>query len=243
MYRLGATAALVALLFFRRNLGAELTQFNGFGIFTVPKIPPTTALGWFSLLQDSPFVAMTLLGVFDLVNYLLISLLFLALYGLLKRAHRSVMLLAIILAWLGATLSFASNQSFSMLHLSQKYAGAATDAQQQMYLAAGEALLASDNPGSGRQGTGALMGLLLFTTAGLLIAISMWHNPGFSRWTAGIGMASTTLQLLYFPVIVLLPAFNWLPPTLSAPLRLTWYMMIAIQLFKISNTKSIDGEE
>ena len=34
----------VAVLFFRRNCGAELTAFRGFGIWDVPAIPPAIAV-------------------------------------------------------------------------------------------------------------------------------------------------------------------------------------------------------
>ena len=243
MYRVGAAAALLAVVFFRRNLGAELTQFNGFGLFTVPAIPPVSALEWLTLLLNNRFVAMALLGAFDLVNYLLIGLVFLALYGALRREDRSVMLLALILAWAGAAVYFASNQSFAMLDLSRGYSGAANEAQREMALAAGEALLAADNPGHAAMGTGGYLSLLLFTAAGLLIAMVMRQSQHFSRSTAVIGIITTSLQLLYFPVILLAPALNWLPPTLSAPFRIIWYMMIAVQLFKLSNNKSNDGEK
>ena len=37
LYMLGAIAALLAVFVFRRNMGAELTAFRGFGVFTVPE--------------------------------------------------------------------------------------------------------------------------------------------------------------------------------------------------------------
>ena len=81
LYRIGAYAALIAVVFFRRYLAAELMAFNGFGIFDVPKEAPVTAIGWFTLLQKNKFLGLALLDIFDLVNYALMGLIFLALYA------------------------------------------------------------------------------------------------------------------------------------------------------------------
>ncbi len=62
LYRVGAMAALLAALLFRRNIGAEVSLFIG-----VEAIP-TTVADWYALLQANPFVGLSLLAVFDLVN-------------------------------------------------------------------------------------------------------------------------------------------------------------------------------
>ncbi len=122
LFLAGAIAALVAVLFFRRNCGAELTQFNGIGLFNVPETPPTTALELFSLLQKDRFVGLALLDLFDLVNYALVGLIFLALYGPLRHVHKSAMVVATSFGLVGIAVYFASNQAFSMLSLSDRYA-------------------------------------------------------------------------------------------------------------------------
>ncbi|MFW5802197.1 MAG: hypothetical protein ACOCVC_09205, partial [Spirochaeta sp.] len=55
LYRIGAIAALLAALLFRRNFGAEVSLFIG-----VEAIP-NNAAGWFDLLQASPFIGLSLL--------------------------------------------------------------------------------------------------------------------------------------------------------------------------------------
>ena len=111
--RLGASAALLAIIFFRRYLSAELMAFSGFGIFDVPKEAPVTAIEWFTLLQESKFVGLALLDIFDLVNYALVGLIFLALYAALRKADQSAMRLATIFSIVGITVYFASNQALS----------------------------------------------------------------------------------------------------------------------------------
>jgi hypothetical protein len=90
LYRVGAVAALVAVIVFRRNFSVELVQFKGFGIIRgLPTTWPSSALDWFVLLQDNGFVGLVLLNVVDLVNYALVGLIFLALYGALRRVNQS----------------------------------------------------------------------------------------------------------------------------------------------------------
>lgn len=141
LYRLGALAALIAVVVFRRNFGAELMAFGGFGIFDVPATAPTSAVEWFDLLQSDALLGLILFGLFDLINYLLIGLMFLPVSRALWDANQSAILVAVTLAWIGIAIYFTSNQAFSMLDLSRDYATATTAARRSALVAAGEALL------------------------------------------------------------------------------------------------------
>ncbi len=237
LYRIGAAAALVAVIFFRRNIGAELMAFNGFGIFVVPKAAPSHAVDWFVLLQNNKFVGLALFGLFDLINYALVGLIFLAVYAALRQANRSAMVLAIISGLMGIAVYFASNQAFNMLHLSEQYAAAASEAQRSIYIAAGEAILAAHNPGAIYQGTGNYLSLFLVLLAGLIISLVMLQSEVFGRVTAVTGILANGLGLAYYPALAFTPAIIWLPPTLSAPFRLIWYVLIAGKLFQLSKVE------
>lgn len=52
LYRIGGIAALIAVVFFRRNTGTELVTFDGFGIWNVPATLPSGASEWFMQFQD-----------------------------------------------------------------------------------------------------------------------------------------------------------------------------------------------
>ncbi len=238
LYLIGAVAALTAVILFRRNFGAEMMISNGFGLFDVPQEAPTTALGWFSLFQDNWFVGLALFNMFDLINYVLVGLIFLALYGALKQVNKSLMVLAMALTIVGSTVFLATNQAFSMLSLSHRYTEAATDAQQAMFLAAGEALLAIDNPGVLYEGFGYLLGLFFVLLAGLLISIMMLRSPIFHKAAAYTGILANSFGLAYFLTLFVAPTIIWLPPTLSAPFRVIWYVLIAIKLFQLARNKS-----
>ncbi len=66
-----------------------------------PSTMPSSVSEWFTLLQTHRLVGLTLLNVFDVVNYTLVGLIFLGLYAALRRANKSYMTLAAALGFLG----------------------------------------------------------------------------------------------------------------------------------------------
>jgi hypothetical protein len=196
VYRVGALAAFIAVIFFRRNLSAEFAAFNGFGLFEVPAQTPVTAAEWFALLQADKISGLILLNFFDVVNYLLIGLLFAALYFALRRETPVLALTALALAGAGILIFVMSNQALSMLSLDNRYAAAGTDAQRAELLAAGETRLAIDNPGRVPSGAGALAALLLVTLAILLFAIAMLRSPRFGKAAGWAAAALLPLAVL-----------------------------------------------
>jgi len=238
LYRLGAIAALLAVFVFRRNLGAELALLGMFGIIDgVPTTPITSAIDWFNLFQDNRLAGLTLLNFFDLVEYALLGLIFLALYDALRQTNRSAMVIATTAGLVGITVYFASNQAFAMLALSERYAAATTDVQRSMYLAAGEALLAINNPESIYQGTGIYISLFLVLFAGLIISVAMLQSDVFSKATAVTGLLANGIGLCYFLTLAFAPAIFWIPHPISAPFRVIWYFLIALRLFKLGNAE------
>ncbi len=238
LYRAAAAAALIAVLFFRRNFGTEMVAFRGFGLFDVPAVHPSDAAGWFTLLQDDKLLGLVLFDVVDLVNYVLVGLLFLALYGALHRANRSAMVIATASGLVGVAVYLASNQAFAMLTLSEHYAGATTDAQRATFLAAGEALLAIHHPGTIYQGTGIYLSLFLVLLAGLIISLVMLRGNVFGKATAWVGIVANGVCLLHFVALAVVPALIAFPTSISAPFRVTWYVLIALRLLRLASGRS-----
>lgn len=234
LYITGGIAALLAVFVFRRNLGAELALLNNLGVIGgVPTTPLTSALDWFNLLHENPLAGLTFLNIFDIVEYALIGLMFLALYGALRNANKSTMLIATACGLIGITVYFASNQAFAMLALSERYNAAATEIQRSSLIAAGEALLAENNPDGIYQGTGIYLSLFLVLLAGLMISITMLRSDVFSRATAVVGILANSIGLCYFITLAFVPSIYWIPIPISAPFRVVWYFLIALRLFKL----------
>lgn len=225
LYIAGGTAALIAVVVFRRHFGAELTLLMDMGIISME--PPSSAFDWFALLQDNRFLGLLLLDLFDIVNYLLVGLMFLALYGALRRANKIPMTVATASALVGIAVYLASNQAFAMLTLSDQYAAASTEAMRAQFLSAGEALLAIHNPG------GIQLGLVLVALAGLSASVVMLRSQVFGRVTAILGLVANSLVLTYFAALPVVPAIAFLFPAASAPFRLLWYILIAWRLFQL----------
>lgn len=235
LYRIGAVAALVAAIVFRRNLAAELSLLTSLGIVCfAPAVPPVDAAEWFTLLRDNRLVGLWLLDIFDLVNYALVGLIFLALYAALRRVRNGMMMVATVLCLISIAVYFASNQALPMLALSEQYSEAATEAQRSLLLAAGQSRLAFNNPSAMCKGTGFYLSLFLVLVAGLIVSIVMAGSRVFNRLTATMGITANVLALGYFPVLVFAPSWSALPPSISAPFRLAWYIMIALRLFKLA---------
>jgi hypothetical protein len=230
LYIVGAVAALVAVAVFRRNLSVEVMQFKGFGIIRgVPATWPSSAMDWYTLLEDNALVGLILLNVVDVINYCLVGLMFLALYGALRRANKSAILIATVCAVVGIGVHFASNQAFALLSLSKQYAAATTDAQQSMLLAAGEALLAISH-----QGTGVHLSFFLVIVAGLILSLVMLRSGISGKATAIVGILANGIRLCGFVALAFAPSIYALAIPISAPFRVTWYVMIALGLFRLA---------
>ncbi len=235
LYRVGATAALAAALLFRRNLDAEFLLLRGAGfLHTGPGEPPSTVLDWFTLLQNNKLLALTLLNLFDLVNYTLVGLIFLSLFVALVRANQSWMVIALALGLAGIIVYIASNQALTMLSLSNQYLAATTDLQREKFLSAGQVVLAIHLNNS-YGGSGIYLSFLLVSVAGLIISTVMLRSNIFSKATAYIGILANGFGLGYYPVLVFSPGLVFLPLSVSAIFLLVWYLLVGRRLWALGS--------
>ena len=235
LYKVGGAAALMAGLIFRRNIGAEVSLF-------IPQQPPSTVIDWFMLIDKNRLLGLIYLAAFDIIDYALLGLMFLALYIALRRTNPSAMSIATTLGIAGTAVYFASNNIFSMLSLSDQYAAATTEAQRSMFLAAGQAVLALNNPGAVFEGTGIYMSFFLLAAASLIISVVMLRSKLFSRVTASIGILASALDLTYCLTFAIVPALSifLLPP---AGLFLTlWHILVGLRLFQLTRLTSMSRD-
>jgi len=196
---------------------------------------PNRADGWFDLLQSRPLLGLAMLDLFDVVNYALLGLVFVALYVVLRKVNRSVTLIALCAGLIGVTACFVSNPAFAMLALSDQYAAAA-EASKGMFIAAGEAVLAIENPGTPFDGTGAYMALLLVSTAALMFSIVMLQGDIFSRTTAYFGIVGNALILTFFIFIVFAPPLTFIPHSAGAIPLVVWEILLGLRLLKLAKS-------
>jgi hypothetical protein len=222
LYKIGAIAALVAAVLFRRNIGAELSLFM--------ETAPQSVAEWYAFLQTNPFIGMASLAVFDLINYVLVGLLFLALTVAFWQRNKSLVTVGFTGGLVGVAVSFASNISLTMLSLSHRYATATSEVQRTELLAGGQAVLATNDPAAAYPGTGAYVSLLLIALAGLLFSLVMLRS---NRATAIVGLLASGCDLIYcltFPLRPAVPVYLLLAA--AGLFWMIWHLLVARILFK-----------
>jgi uncharacterized membrane protein len=132
----------------------------------------------------------------------------------------------------GIAAYFASTTAFEMLSLSDQYAAATTEAQRSMFLAAGQAVLAINNPGAIYQGTGIYMSFLLLAVAGLIISAVMLRSNIFSRVTAYIGILASAFDLAYCITFAFVPAIEVCLLSAAGLLLFIWHILIGLRLYQ-----------
>jgi hypothetical protein len=224
LYRIGGVAALVSGILFRRNISAEIFLLTG-------QASPNTVAAWFSLLQNNSFLGLSLLNIFDVVNYALLALMLLGLYGALKHVNEGYMTIGTALGLTGVTVYFASNTAFSMLSLSSQYAVAATEAQKSILLAAGQTMLAVN------QGTGVYVSLLLLAVAGLLISAVMLKSNIYGKKTAYVGMLASAFDLTCCVTFAIVPELDALLLSAAGICLMVWHILVGGKLYKLNSIK------
>lgn len=177
LYRIGGLAALV---------GVALIPVQIFVFAVWP--PPEAASGFFELFERNWLLGLLSLDLLYILQNVLLVLIYLALYAALRRANEPLMAVALALGLVGIATYFPSNTAFEMLDLSNRYAGAETEAQRAALLAAGEGMLAT------YVGTAFDVYYVLNAVALLIVAAVMLQSGVFGRVTAYVGLLAGVLM-------------------------------------------------
>jgi hypothetical protein len=216
--RVGAIAALFAAILFRRNIGAEVSLFTGVeGI-------PSTVIDWFLLLDAKPFIGLSFLAAFDLINGLLVGVVFLGLGAALWQRSRSRVVLALSSGLMGIAISLSSNISLTMVSLTHQFTGAASEAQKNALISAGQSLLAANSPMGGFPNTGTFISYLLISLAGLIFASLLLPT---NRFSGVIGLIAAGCDLIYCLTIPFTPALQTLLMASGGAFWMIWHILAA----------------
>ncbi len=185
LYRLGGAAALLIVAF----IPFQVVIFMAWP-------PPTTALGYFTLFQSNPLVALLDLDLLLIVDQVAGIVILLAFYVALRRTNEAAMIVTLALGLVATASYFASNTAFNLLTLSNQYAAATTEVQRAMVLTAGESMLAIYT------GTAFHLSYILGSVVLIIIPIVMLRSGLFSKRTAYLGLLANIIAFgLYVPVI------------------------------------------
>jgi len=217
LYRIAAFAALgtVVLTIVQIVLGV---------FWPPPDFTPTAAAAVeiLAMAQENPVLTFLRLDGLMILDYLLLVVVYLALYAALKRSNPSLMLLGTALALIAFTLYLATNPAATMLVLAGKYS--ASGAAGAGIVSAAQAVLVNF------QGTAFLVHYIVGGIAMMLVALAMLRSDVFSRTTALAGLTSGAMMLVpvTFGTIGLLFALGSLVPFII------WFVLIALRLFRMS---------
>jgi hypothetical protein len=199
--------------------------------------PPATAAEAFQVLQSHRIVGLLRLDLPTIVAMPLYYFVFLGLFAALKRTDWANAILSTALAFVGVTLLLATPTALSMISLSQKYAAATTDATRTQFLAAGEAILATDI----WHGPGAIMGGVLVQSSAVLISVVMLRSSVFSRTTAYLGILMHGLDLARIVFGLFLPTSGVILMAIAGPLYPVWFFLVGQRLLKLAAKGSSCG--
>ena len=169
--------------------------------------------------------------MFDLFNYFLEGLIFLALAVAFWQMSKSRVTLALASGLVGISVSFSSNTSLTMYSLSSQYAAAQSLAQKSALLAAGQAVLGINSPLAGSPSTGVYISLLLIALAGLSFSISLLSS---NRTTAIVGLLASGCDLAYCLTFPFSLTLQIILMSLGGAFWMIWHLLVARILLKLS---------
>jgi hypothetical protein len=198
---------------------------------------PDSAQEFFAMYQNSK-----LLGALqdDLASLVLVGLYLAtlpALYFALRRLSPTIATLAALGGLAAVATCFAVNSGFSMMHLSDQYAAAASDAARAQILAAGEAVLAADMWNS----SGGYASGILLQGGGVLFSLIMLRSRDFSKVTAITGLLANALDLAQHLLHPFAPPVASIFIMIMGPFYLVWFPMLARDLLRLGRAAQVEA--
>lgn len=217
LYKVAAIAAIIMVI---------LIPVQG-AIFAMWK-PPGTVQDWFILFQTNKLMGLLDMDLLLCVDYLLLLVIFLALWAALKKVNLSFATIAFTLQLTAIAIYFASTAAFEMLRLSNLWANTTSYTEKIMYLAAGQAMYAT------WQGTAFNFSYLLGCIALFTISVVMLYSTAFSKTTAYLGLAAGVLMVVPPTAGLLGMTFSFISLVPTIP----WLILLAKKFFKLSHIKT-----
>ena len=182
------------------------------------------------VIQQSSYLAVMLRGDF-LLLFLIGAYLgtFPALFVALRQIDMVAVFFATLFTLMAVTLAFATEPTFSLLHLGSQYATATSQAARAQLMAAGEAIIAANGWNSS---AGYMTGILL-QGGGVIISLAMLRSKEFSKVTAIAGLLGNAFDLVQHILHPFAPSLSATIQMVMGPFYLVWFPMLARDLFRL----------
>lgn len=217
LFRAGSVAAVVTVLI-------TIVQIILGVVWTPPDFAPTAAVAesMLQLIETSPIRAFVTLDGLMVLDYLLLIVVYLALFAAMRDHEPSLMTLGTGLALVAITLYFTANPSITLFVLAEQYSAGMPDAAS--VVTAAQAVLATF------EGTAFIVHYLVMGIAGILVSAAMLRGAVFSRATgiAGVAQGAMMLVPVTFGTIGLIFAVGSLVPFII------WFILVARRLGRMA---------
>ena len=177
----------------------------------------------FVLLKNDRLGGLIALDGPNLLANLLMPILYLALYGALKRVNESYALIALVLGLMGAILIIPARPIAELVILSDSYASAVTDTARHQFLLAGDVLLTHFN------GVAWMINILLTSFSGVITSLLMLRCKIFSKTTAYLGLFTGVFSLGF-----MIPIIGTLLLFLTTITSIFWLCLVGRRLFELA---------
>jgi hypothetical protein len=222
LYKIDGVATLILLIY------SLVTMI----IMVVLGPPPETVKEMFAVLQANEFMGLLRLDLLTVICMPLYYLLFLGFYVALMATDHAHAAVAALLGCAGVTLFLATPSVLSLVPLSDGFANATTEVEKLRFLAAAEALLASDM----WHGMGAMVGGTLVQIIMTLVSIVMLRSERFGSWTAYVGVVTHGLDLAHILMGFFFAQLEGVLMAVAGPLYLIWFPLLARDFFRLGST-------
>jgi hypothetical protein len=143
--------------------------------------------------------------------------------------------LAMTIYFISTAIYLSNNAAIPMFVLASRYAVAETEAQQAMFAAAGEAVLAHGEDFT----PGAFIGLIFSGIAAIMMSLVMLRGGIFGKTTAWVGIIGFTFLSIFIIwatfVTVLYDIAFYVFGMIGGLLALAWFTLVALRCFKLGN--------
>jgi len=223
--RAAGVAAFVFLIYCLATM-VQIAIFGG---------PPDSVAEAFRALQQNKLLGLLRLDFATVLVLPLYYLLFFGLFAALRDTDRTHAAIGTVLVFLGVTLVLAMPTALPLMALSDKYATATSDAMKAHFLAAGEAVLATDI----WHGTGAYMGGLFVQAGAVWISFVMLRGV-FSKVTAYVGIITHGLDLVHILFVPFFPKVAAIFMIISGLGYPVWLFLVGRRLLQLGRPKRLE---
>ncbi|UYP45477.1 hypothetical protein NEF87_001762 [Candidatus Lokiarchaeum ossiferum] len=231
-YIIAGIAGIIAGVFIRKNWSAEITLLQEFGLINENLLQPTSVLEWFSMFHTYPLLGLIYLQFLDVINYILVSFIFLGLFFYFKNTKPTQAKVALLFGITAVLIVIITNPALAMMRLSNQYYNATTNSEMNTLLLKGEQLLPFALIQLTWQGMIVYFSQICFAIAGLIYSILFLKSTDFKKWVGMIGIIGHGFLLTFIIPLFFFPALLFLPYTLAAIFIMIWHIAVGFNLIK-----------